>query len=616
MPIPKSKSQVEIEKLWNFEGRDAAFWVELLRVFCGQLEAASGMILAGTEDEEQAIEWVPIAVWPDAEETRHRLANHRDDLVEFVTRMEGEGDCLRVKSISEGIWAAALPLRLEESKPGCIATFIRYGDEDFFRPGQRIEQLMIDSPLVYGASAFTSPENAGESSSAGSPLSTALNLGLLLNEEKRFLAAAMVLCNELAVRFSSDRVSLGWVRGHYVRLKATNHAEKINRKMEISRLLEAAMEECLDQDDEIVWPGSAVNAAIEREHERYARHVGITQLASIPIRKEGKPLAAITLERSESFSTEDLQELRLTADLCYRRLSDLHETDRWFGARLASSVRRWAGNLFGHEHTWTKLGLLSIAGVIAFLFLYPWDFKVKTSFVLQPEQVFHLPSPFDGYIQSVEVKAGDQVTSGQPLVLMDTSELELNKAELAATVERFVSEAQLARAEATPAEMHIAIAKAEETRAALKKVQFNLEMATISAPVDGVVLEGDLKERIGSPVARGEALMKLSPLEGMFAELQLPESEAIRVISGSMGEAAFESQPDQRYPVTVEFVEPLAVPEEDGNVLIVHARFLGEPAEWWRPGMSGIVKIDCGERPLIWILTRQAVDYLRMRFWF
>lgn len=110
--------------------------------------------------------------------------------------------------------------------------------------------------------------------------------------------------------------------------------------------------------------------------------------------------------------------------------------------------------------------------------------------------------------------------------------------------------------------------------------------------------------------------MKLSPLEGMFAELQLPESEATRVVSGSMGEAAFESQPDQRFPVTVEFVEPLAVPEEDGNMLIVHANFLGDSAEWWRPGMSGIVKIDCGERPLIWILTRQAVDYLRMRLWF
>ena len=78
MPIPKSKSQIEIEKLWNFEGRDAAFWVELLRVFCGQLEAASGMILVGTDDEEQALEWMPIAVWPDAEETRHRLANHRE----------------------------------------------------------------------------------------------------------------------------------------------------------------------------------------------------------------------------------------------------------------------------------------------------------------------------------------------------------------------------------------------------------------------------------------------------------------------------------------------------------------------------------------------------------
>lgn len=616
MPIPKSKAQLEIEKLWNFEGGDAAFWAELLRVFSRQLEAASGMLLAGSKEPEEALTWTPIAVWPDAEETRQRLASHRGELVSLATAAMEGADGLLVKTVNEGISAAAIPLRLEDSESPCVAVLIRYGTDDFFRPGSRIEQLMMDSPLVYGATPFETPQADSGSFPASSPLATALKLGLLVNGETRFLAAAMVFCNELASCLSCDRVSLGWVRGHYVRLKATNHAEKINRKMEISRFLEAAMEECLDQNDEIVWPGTTASQVIQREHERYARHVGISQLSSIPLRDEGKPVGAFTLERNEPFTAEELQTLRLTADLCHRRLSDLQKTDRWFGARFADEMQRGAAKIFGPEHTLAKLNTLAAAAIISFLIFYPWNFKVKATFILQPEQVFHLPAPFDGYIESVFVETGDRVDNGQPLLTMNTSELELNQAELGATVQRYVSEAQLARAEATPAEMHIAIAKAEETRAALKKVQFNLDRATIAAPIEGVVLEGNIRERIGSPVTRGEALLRMSRLEGLFAELRLPEREATWVRNGSSGEAAFESRPGRLFPITIESIEPVAVPEEKGNMLIVRACFTEEAATWWRPGMSGVVKIDCGQRSPIWILTRRAVNYLRMQFWF
>lgn len=617
MPLPKTKSQLEIEKLWSFEGREASFWVEMLRVFGRQLEAASGMVLMEMPDGKGNTQWSPIAVWPEAEETRQRLAGQREALFSMASSLDREAGCLVVGELDQGIRGAVLPLKVENGEAACVATFIRYGNEDFFRPAERIEQLMMDTPLIYGANPFANQDGEGSSDAgSGSPLSTALTLGLLVNDEKRFLAAGMVLCNELAARFGADRVSLGWVRGHYLRLKATNHVEKINRKMEVSRLLEAAMEECLDQDDEIVWPGTGNSSAIERDHERYARKAGIAHLASVPLRDGREPVAAITLERVEPFSETDLQSLRLAADLCVRRLSDLHETDRWFGARWAAAFRRGMAHVIGFEHTWVKLGVLTGAGVLAFLAFYPWDFRVKASFILQPDQVYHLPAPFDGYIRTVEVEAGDEVTEGESLVLMDTSELELNKAELAATVQRYISEAQLARAEATPAQMHIAIAQAEETKAALQKVQFNLDMATVKAPEKGVVLEGDIRDRIGSPVTRGEALLKLSPLEGMYAELRLPESEATRVAAGSTGEAAFESRPEERFSIVVSGIEPLAVPEEKGNMLVIRTRFTGEPAAWWRPGMSGVVRIDCGKRPLLWIYTRRAIDYLRMRFWF
>jgi len=616
MPLPKTKSQLEIEKLWRFEGRDAAFWVELIRVFALQFEAASGMVLIKLDDADGVKQWSPLAVWPDAEETRQRLAGQRDAIFTLADELDETSGCLISKEIDKGIRGAALPLRIEDDSVPCVVTFVRYGDEDFFHPTERLEQLMIDTPLIYGANPLATSDPVTEDPHESSaPLATALTLGLLVNGEKRFLAAAMVLCNELAARFSADRVSLGWLKGPYLRLKATNHAEKINRKMEVSRFLEAAMEECLDQDDEIVWPGTSGAAAIERDHERYARKVGVAHLASVPLRDGSEPVAAVTLERVEPFSESELQSLRLAADLCVRRLTDLYTRDRWFGARWAAGLRRGLSKVVGFEHTWVKLGLLATTALIAFLAFYPWAFKVQASFILQPQRTFHLPAPFDGYIKTVSVKSGDAVSKDEILMTMDTAELELNQAELAATVQRFLSEAQLARSQASPAEMHIAIAKAEETRAALRKVQFNLDLSSVKAPEDGVVLEGEIEERIGSPVTRGEALLKLSQLDGMFAELRLPEREATRVRIGSVGEASFESRPEERFAIEVIQIEPLAVAEEGGNMLIIRTQFSEPGPDWWRPGMSGVTKLDCGERSLLWIFTRRAVDYLRMRFW-
>ena len=73
----------------------------------------------------------------------------------------------------------------------------------------------------------------------------------------RFAGAAMTFCNEIAARWQADRVGLGFLKGRYVQLKALSHTEKFSRKMKLVQDIEAAMEECLDQDVEIIYPPAA-----------------------------------------------------------------------------------------------------------------------------------------------------------------------------------------------------------------------------------------------------------------------------------------------------------------------------------------------------------------------
>jgi hypothetical protein len=37
--------------------------------------------------------------------------------------------------------------------------------------------------------------------------------------------------------------------------------------------------------------------------------------------------------------------------------------------------------------------------------------------------------------------------------------------------------------------------------------------------------------------------------------------------------------------------------------------------EWWRPGMSGIAKLDVGRRRIIWIATHRTIDFFQMLMW-
>jgi len=75
-----------------------------------------------------------------------------------------------------------------------------------------------------------------------------------VNRSERFKSMCMALCNELATRLRCQRVSLGFLEGRYVRLQAISHTDTVGRQMKLTQDIEAAMEECLDQDVEVIYP--------------------------------------------------------------------------------------------------------------------------------------------------------------------------------------------------------------------------------------------------------------------------------------------------------------------------------------------------------------------------
>ena len=144
--------------------------------------------------------------------------------------------------------------------------------------------------------------------------------------------------------------------------------------------------------------------------------------------------------------------------------------------------------------------------------------------------------------------------------------------------------------------------------------QHKLDRAEVTAPLDGVIVSGDLSQLLGAPVERGKVLFELAPLGAYRVILQVDDRDIGYVSVGQSGELALAGLTDMTLPFTVKSVTSVSTPEEGRNFFRVEAE-ISDSADRLRPGMEGVGKISIEERRLIWIWTRNFVNWIRLTFW-
>ena len=439
-----------------------------------------------------------------------------------------------------------------------------------------------------------------------------------VNGQKRFAGAAMAFCNEIASRWQCDRVGLGFLKGRYVHLRAMSHTEKFSRKMKLVQDMESAMEECLDQDVEVFYPSETEVSFVNRAAGDLSKRHGPTSVLSLPLRSEGEVVAVLTAERpwDQPFGTDEIESLRLVCELCTARLANLHEHDRWFGAKAAAGVRKGMGLVVGPKHSWAKLIAILVLAVIIFLVFVRGKYKADASFVLEATNRRVVPVAFSGYIKTVEVEPGDTVIAGQTvLATLRTDELRLELIDARAQREGLLLEVAAASREGEIARAQMAQARVEQAQAQIELLGYKISQARIVSPIDGIVVAGDLKRQIGAPMQTGDVLFEVASLETLRAELAVPEDQILEVKEGFEGELAVVGEPGQRVKFVVERINPIAELVKQRNVVKVQVR-LDRRHDWMKPGMEGVAKITINEEHSYgWLWTRRLVNWLRMKLW-
>jgi multidrug resistance efflux pump len=439
-----------------------------------------------------------------------------------------------------------------------------------------------------------------------------------VNRPTRFLETAMALCNELAAWLCCSRVSLGFLQGRCVQVRAMSHTDTFSREMQVVRAIEAAMEECLDQDLEVIYPAETDSIVSCRAAAGLSESHGPSAVLSLPIRREGEVAAVVTLERATDLPFDKLAEIeaiRLICDLSAPRLLDLRNNDRWFGAIMASEARRRLGSLLGYEHTWLKLCAALVFLMVVLLVTVRGEYRIKTSFTFKAQQQQVVVAPFETFIESVLAEPGDRVVAGKTILgTLQTTELRLKLAVLKA--EQLGHRIQMASSmrDRKTADAQIAETHAQEAAAQIGLIETQIGQANLVAPISGWVISEDRKQRIGAPVEAGEVLFEIADINSLRAELHVPESSIAGVAVGMTGTLASVGHPGQKIRFAVDRINPIAEVIENQNVFRVRARILTH-LEWMRPGMEGEARISASQQTYLWIATHRVVDWLRMKLW-
>ncbi len=449
-------------------------------------------------------------------------------------------------------------------------------------------------------------------------LTTALELIALTLDQSGFQAASTAFVTELATRLDCDRVSLGFVSGKQVKVRALSHSAEFMKQMNLIRAISMAMNESVDQKVPLRWPEPDEKSFhVLHFHEQLASTHGDRSICTVPfVDQEGRAFGAITLERSapEPFDRQTMELLDSVAALAGPVLDEKRRNDRLLILKAGDAVSAQVKKLIGPQHTLLKVITAAVLGTILFFCFATGRHRVTSKSTLEGEVRRVVTAPYRGFIAAAPVRPGDLVEKGKVLCRLDDRDMRLEQARLRSERDQYLVEQRKAMADREMAATNVLGKKMRQAEAQLSLLDEQLSRAVITAPFDGIVVNGDLSQSLGAPVEEGQVLFEVAPLNSYRLMLKVDERDIGYLRTGQDGELILTALPEERYPFKIVQVTPVSSAEEGRNFFKVEAR-LDHNSPRLRPGMEGFAKVVVGRARLAWIWTHDLTDWVRLKLW-
>ncbi len=555
--------------------------------------------------DEQTQQLQPVAQWAEAQVDTA-------ELLEIVNQVIEDARPLFV-SLDDRNVAVAFPLLLknpaqEKHIQAIVALSLATTDQTIINDAMR--------QLRWGAGVLETLFRREQLAAQHRQLESFRHSVELLTEvaaEKEFFSASQRLSSMLAARFHCNWVAIGW-KQRRMKVTAISHQTQQVNKMNLVRAIEDAMSEAVMMREAIVCHEQA--DASHPAHDHLLKSHQLSNVLTVPMFHNEQYLGAVCLEREtqKSFSVLETQLVTDVLQVLTPVLDDKKSRDRHIVIKMADAFKQQMQRLLGAGYYGRKISLVSLIIISLILGLVKTDYQVNADAVLQGKVVRVISAPFEGYIEAAPVRAGDQVKKDQLIVHLDDRDLRLERLNWQTKKIQLQREQQEASAQHDRAEAKIKAAEIQQAQAQLTLAETRLARTQLKAPFDGLIVEGDLSQRLGGLVQKGEVLMQLTPLNAYRVEIQVDEAQIDHVRKGQRGELLLRSLPDKAVAFTIKRITPVSETADGINYFKVEAQLIEIPASL-RPGMEGIAKINAGQRSLFFVLTRSLTQWLRLTFW-
>jgi multidrug resistance efflux pump len=380
------------------------------------------------------------------------------------------------------------------------------------------------------------------------------------------------------------------------------------------------MEEAIDQCASIVnppLPGADQVAHMSHAALSDALHVAGASVMSVVLAdNEGKPIGALTFERhgADAFDRATLQLAEAVAALTGPTLALHLRANRWVSGRIADSAVEVSVALFGPRRPALKLAVAGFLAALVVLAVSKGEHRVTAKSVIEAKTLRAAVAPFDGYVRTARVRAGDTVRSGEVLAKLDDRDLLLDRLKWRSELDKLQQKQRAALGKHERTDIVVLESEVRQAEAQLALAEDKLSRAHIVAPFDGVIVTGDLSQNLGSPIEKGKTLFEVAPLNAYRVIVEVGERDIRYVESGQRGAVAIAGMPGRPLPIVLTKITPVSVAEEGQNFFRVEAQIDGVGPDL-RPGMEGVAKIDIGRRSLVWIWTHAIMDSARLAAW-
>ncbi|GAB5406544.1 MAG: hypothetical protein Aurels2KO_47750 [Aureliella sp.] len=247
---------------------------------------------------------------------------------------------------------------------------------------------------------------------------------------------------------------------------------------------------------------------------------------------------------------------------------------------------------------------------IALACMCPLPYTLKCEAVCEPATRRIVNVPFESQLREVHVVPGQAISEGELLATLDDGTLKSELAALTAELRQASQRHHAALSKGEAANAGIEALEVARLKQEIDQVNTKLNSTRICAPVDGVIVTGDLHGIQGAALEIGQDLFEIAPLDRMKFEVAIPEAQILDADSTQSATVLLSARPWEKIEAPLARIHPRSEMRNDESVFVGEI-FIDNADQTIRPGMRGTARLNLGMRAAGWILIQKPFTTAR-----